>query len=694
MCSLEKNNLFPATSGVVTTLDNTYNIILEVNNHTNISISGDYTLVDSGNIRIGGYNEYPVLNSSGTRLENFGSNNKTINVNGYKYILIAFYISEARVTKRLLENSFQVEWGTPTDYVEHKEQTFIFPLGNEKLMLGDYLADDGIHHVRGQEVYNGSEDWIIRSDTSTNDFLCCRISGYLKDTWKSIFLCSYFEVKKSADSTHNNIRLVNTDGYGAQITISRNIAATVNDFKNWLTEQYNNNSPVIVEYELNEEVIVPYTSAQQRVYNEIKNAYSYDEMTIITGSSDGNKPFFIVQAYKDLNKELNNKVDKVQGKELSSNDFTDTLKEKLEELENYDDTEIKADISGKEDKTNKVTSIDNTSTDTQYPSAKCVYDSQQLQNIQKADIINNTKTGSTVQIVDAANSLNANSVVVAIEPIQDTHGYSKAWAGGQGKNLLDPSKVSTITAYGLTITFSNNVFSISGTPTAQSASLAFNFIDYSDYSLSGKNYVIQALENLGTPIKSIYGFRTEQEKRIAIVFDSVANPTINTTFKLSVSTTSQTVWSPYENICPITGWTGATISQSGEDTSNPTTRNISWQSEAGIIYGGTLDVISGVLTVTDQNIASYNGENLPSTWISDRDVYSVGETPTIGAQVVYKLLTPVEYQLTPHEIRTLLGTNNFWANTGDVTVNYKADTKLYIDSKFQSLEDRLTLLEG
>lgn len=32
------------------------------------------------------------------------------------------------------------------------------------------------------------------------------------------------------------------------------------------------------------------------------------------------------------------------------------------------------DISGKEDKTNKVTSISASSTDTQYPSAKCVYD--------------------------------------------------------------------------------------------------------------------------------------------------------------------------------------------------------------------------------------------------------------------------------------------------------------------------------
>jgi len=32
------------------------------------------------------------------------------------------------------------------------------------------------------------------------------------------------------------------------------------------------------------------------------------------------------------------------------------------------------DVSGKEDKSNKVTSISSSSTDTQYPSAKCVYD--------------------------------------------------------------------------------------------------------------------------------------------------------------------------------------------------------------------------------------------------------------------------------------------------------------------------------
>ena len=84
------------------------------------------------------------------------------------------------------------------------------------------------------------------------------------------------------------------------------------------------------------------------------------------------------------------------------------------------------------------------------------------------------------------------------------------------------------------------------------------------------------------------------------------------------------------------------------------------------VYGGTLDVTSGELTVTDVHITSYSGETLPSTWISDRDVYAEGTTPTTGAEVVYKLANSVTYHLTPTQIRTLVGNNNIWADTGDI----------------------------
>lgn len=86
----------------------------------------------------------------------------------------------------------------------------------------------------------------------------------------------------------------------------------------------------------------------------------------------------------------------------------------------------------------------------------------------------------------------------------------------------------------------------------------------------------------------------------------------------------------------------------------------------GTRYGGTLDVIEGKLTNTDGYIASYNGETLPSTWISDRDEYAEGTTPTIGAQVVYKLATPTTVTLTPTQITALKGENNVSSSTGDI----------------------------
>ena len=52
----------------------------------------------------------------------------------------------------------------------------------------------------------------------------------------------------------------------------------------------------------------------------------------------------------------------------------------------------------------------------------------------------------------------------------------------------------------------------------------------------------------------------------------------------------------------------------------------------------------------------------------------------------YYLATPFTVQLAPQQIKTLLGQNNIWADTGDVSVDYRADTKMYIDKKFAELQ--------
>lgn len=113
---------------------------------------------------------------------------------------------------------------------------------------------------------------------------------------------------------------------------------------------------------------------------------------------------------------------------------------------------------------------------------------------------------------------------------------------------------------------------------------------------------------------------------------------------------------------------------------------VDWSELAGTVYGGKLNVTTGELTVTHGYIDSYNGETLTGEWISDRDVYAEGTTPTAGAQVVYELETPTVYQLTAQTVTTLLGENGIFADTGDVIVAYKADTKLYIDKNIAELQ--------
>lgn len=188
-----------------------------------------------------------------------------------------------------------------------------------------------------------------------------------------------------------------------------------------------------------------------------------------------------------------------------------------------------------------------------------------------------------------------------------------------------------------------------------------------------------------------------------------------------------------ENICPISGWTEVNVNHSDADMTNPTTLTINL---GQTVYGGKLDVLSGVLTV-DRVIASVasvmnkyenaNGDYWYSTatalgipnisglnaeLISDRFVKFANVTPTNKEgiisfyanniirwkekgdlaladyrtylasnpfQLCYELAEPIEIQLSPQQINSLLGVNNIWADSGDTMAEYRADTKLFIE---------------
>ena len=97
--------------------------------------------------------------------------------------------------------------------------------------------------------------------------------------------------------------------------------------------------------------------------------------------------------------------------------------------------------------------------------------------------------------------------------------------------------------------------------------------------------------------------------------------------------------------------------------------NQTYQCVKGISQGGTNDIVY----FYDENIQTVQG------WIDFMRDNNV--------EFTYTLAEPTPIYCEPTEIKSLKGSNNVWADTGDVEdVQYIADTKTYIDNKVAELQ--------
>ena len=299
-----------------------------------------------------------------------------------------------------------------------------------------------------------------------------------------------------------------------------------------------------------------------------------------------------------------------------------------------------------------------------------------------------TATGNPV-IFTTNFAQNAKALSASFSPKQDMNGYGKPWAGGAGENLLPFIACIDQTQKG--ITFRSNAdgsVHINGTATGEVLSSGKNVLQCDPKYLSWFDpgtYTIKVfggriwcqftneerarqtfsafnLEDVGTSSSVItFTERTAVYFRVDVLAKDGA---VNKDVKASIvaGSVAPTEWTPYENICPITGIDSIDVVAN---------RNTHEFDLGRTVYGGTLNAKTGVLTATDALIASYNGESLPSTWISDRDEYKASTTPTVGAQVVYKLATPQTYQLTPQQIALLEGENVIATDGDNLNVTYQ-----------------------
>ena len=312
------------------------------------------------------------------------------------------------------------------------------------------------------------------------------------------------------------------------------------------------------------------------------------------------------------------------------------------------------------------------------------------------------------------------------------------WTGLEGKrtgkNLLKlRDDVTTITHAGITYTInSDGTITASGTASGNSyfyfkptASTFWDDAPDGEYILSGcpsggtlTTYYVQVQNP---------GWENDYGDGVAITKNGNNVKGLGIAIKSGV-TVSNLVFKPMIRLASDTDSTYAQYT--------PETLSVSWQDTAGTVYGGSLVVNedgSGVLTAIYADVdlttgmsggtagsgcvffkALTNAKTVPNSQIAPiiAEAYkpvrynAIASSPYMIAirdngtvyvntgsadvqpvgKAIYELATPLTYTFTDlTQLSTILGTNNVWVDTGDTSVEYRADTKLYIDKKIAEI---------
>ena len=172
---------------------------------------------------------------------------------------------------------------------------------------------------------------------------------------------------------------------------------------------------------------------------------------------------------------------------------------------------------------------------------------------------------------------------VAVDPVQDLHGYDHPWPGGGGKNKCPVAASGTYNGIVLTNNIDGSI-TLTGTNTSSAtyidcfpgtfdstvyAGYVFSYGDYSGNTgsvqvrISGSDRTALQNHNSGETIITDNGTGLYLSIRIAA---SYAIPSGGITLYPMLREPSATAdWEPYSNICPITGWDGANVTVTGKN---------------------------------------------------------------------------------------------------------------------------------
>ena len=215
---------------------------------------------------------------------------------------------------------------------------------------------------------------------------------------------------------------------------------------------------------------------------------------------------------------------------------------------------------------------------------------------------------------------------VQFSPKQDLHGYDAPWPAGGGKNLfnkdgtLETGKYlkndgSTVDDSGWSITdyipVSGTTFTIQGVAGNTPSIILY---DANKLFLAGQKYGTHDTVTISSESTASY-----------CRFSIDNNVGVNS-IQLEAGSTA-TTWSPYSNLCPISGWTGAEVTVAGKNLLKGTAYQYS--STQVRLGGESVDEWYQLLKAGTYTISwKYTGTGSPTAYYRDKNT---GTNTTIGS---------------------------------------------------------------
>lgn len=221
------------------------------------------------------------------------------------------YIRFGYVNSGYYANLMLKEDSTSSTFIEHQSQSYTIPTQQPMRAIGDtrdefILKENGKWYERHnilRTIFDGNENWSSNGTSSKGQFYM----AYSYDIYRRNGYSNYFNYTNSVtESTKNYFYYGGGNIVFPNPVKSGNAITSLNDWKAFLTEKYNDGEPVYADSILTTPTDIECTSEQteilNKIYNEVK---TYKGVTHIY-SNDAVSPNIKVNYKKDIDIMINN----------------------------------------------------------------------------------------------------------------------------------------------------------------------------------------------------------------------------------------------------------------------------------------------------------------------------------------------------------------------------------------------------